>query len=416
MAQPLVRNRGRRYHVMAKPLGSTCNLRCTYCYYLSKARLPGGPGAGRMSRETLEALIRQYIEGHDYGEVVFSWQGGEPTLLGLDFFREVVRLERKYANGKRIENDLQTNGTLLDDDWCAFLKTHGWLVGLSLDGPKEVHDRLRVTAGGGPTFDRVRQSAALLRKHGVSFNTLTVVSAANVGHPLEVYRFLTREIGSTYVQFIPCVERTDFERVAPHRWPENNQPKLDDPAARPGHPASVVTPWSVDPDAYGEFLCEAFDEWYRVDIGRVMVDLFETLVAQRLGHGSQLCMFGEFCGKGLAVEHDGSVYSCDHYVYPEYRLGNIHEHALAEFAFSERQQSFGFAKRDSLPRFCRQCQHLSDCRGECPKHRFVRTPMGDPGLNYLCRGLRAFFTHVRPGVGQIAAQLSPARRPDRMAA
>jgi uncharacterized protein len=397
---------------MAKPIGSACNLRCTYCYYLSKAQLPGGPGAGRMSLETLEAFIRQYIEGHDYEEVVFSWQGGEPTLLGLDFFREVVRLERKYAGGKRLQNDLQTNGTLLDEEWCRFLKEHGWLVGLSIDGPRELHDRSRLTPDREPTFDRVRRSAELLRRHGVAFNTLTVVSAANVHRPVPVYRFLTREIGSTYVQFMPCVEAKDFETVAPQHGDAARLPKLGERAARPGHPDSVVTDWSVDPHAYGEFLCRVFDEWYRADLGRVLVNLFETLVTQHLGLGSQLCIFGPFCGKALAVEHDGSVYSCDHYVYPEYRLGNIHRTALAEMAFSPRQERFGYAKRETLPQLCRQCRHLRDCWGECPKHRLLRTPVGDPGLNYLCPGLRAFFNHARPYVARIVAQLRPPRRRD----
>jgi len=400
----------RRFHAMAKPAGSACNLTCTYCYYLSKAHLQGGPGSGRMSPETLESFIRQYLEGHDHEQVVFSWQGGEPTLLGLDFFREVVRLERKYAGGKRIENDLQTNGTLLDDEWCEFLKENRWLVGLSIDGPRELHDRFRVTRGGEPTFDRVVRSAGLLRKHGVAFNTLTVVSAANVKRPVQVYRFLTREIGSTYVQFMPCVEPKDFEAVAPQRWDPAGLPKLGEPCARPGYPESIVTEWSVDPDAYGEFLCRVFDEWYRADVGRVLVNLFETLVAQHLGRRSQLCVFGEFCGKAVAVEHDGSVYSCDHYVYPEYRLGDVHEAALAEMVFSPRQEAFGYAKRDTLPTFCRQCQHLSDCWGECPKNRFICTPMGDPGLNYLCRGLRTFFNHARPYVARIVGQLkAPAR-------
>ncbi len=402
----------RRFHAMAKPSASACNLRCTYCYYLSKATLDSGPGSGRMSPEMLETFIRQYIEGHDYEEVVFSWQGGEPTLLGLDFFREVVRLEKKYADGKRIQNDLQTNGTLLDEDWCRFLKANEWLVGISVDGPRELHDRSRVTREGEPTFDRVLRSAGLLRKHGVAFNTLTVVSPANVTRPLPVYRFLTREIGATYIQLIPCVEPKGFEDVAPQRWAPEHLPKLGERASKPGHPESVVTEWSVDPDAYGEFLCKVFDEWFHADLGRVLVNLFETLVVRRLGRRSQLCVFGEFCGKGVAVEHDGSVYSCDHYVYPQYRLGSIHESHLADMVFSQRQMDFGYAKRDTLPKFCQQCQHLRNCRGECPKNRFICTPMGDPGLNYLCRGLRTFFTHARPHVAQIVAQLrQPAPSP-----
>jgi len=396
----------RRFHAMAKPIGSTCNLDCDYCYYLGKGTLPGGPGTGRMSDETLEAFIRQYIGGVTGPEVVFSWQGGEPTLLGLDFFRKAVALEQRYARpGQKIENDLQTNGTLLDDEWCAFLKANRFLVGLSIDGPRDVHDQFRVTKGRKPTFDRVMESVRLLQKHGVPFNTLTCVHRLNARRPIDVYRFLRQEVGSTYLQFIPVVEHQGFERVAPHEWDESSLPRDGEPRARPGQADSVVTDWSVDPEDWGYFLCRIFDRWLSQDIGKVLVNHIETLVSQHMGQGSQLCVYGEACGKGLAVENDGSAYACDHYVYPEYRLGDILHDQLGRMAFSRRQVRFGYAKSESLPRYCRSCEYLSDCWGECPKSRFIRTPDGEPGLNYLCRGLKAFYAHALPEVERIVREI-----------
>jgi len=392
----------RRFHVMVKPGGSACNLDCTYCFYLSKETLLNGPATGRMSDETLERFIQQYIGGVTGPEVVFSWQGGEPTLMGLDFFRKVVALEKKYAKPfQKIENDLQTNGTLINEEWCEFLKANG----LSIDGPREIHDKYRVTKGGRPTFEKVFHAAKLLRRYGVPFNTLTCVNRCNARKPLDVYRFLRNEIGSTYMQFIPIVEYKGFEKTAPHQWNNDALPRDGDPEARPGHPNSIVTDWSVDPDDWGYFLCKVFDEWSRNDVGKVLVNHFETLVAQHLGAGSQLCIYSEFCGKGLAVEHDGSVYSCDHYVYPEYHLGNITDTALDTQAFSRTQVKFGYAKNESLPAYCRQCPYLTDCWGECPKNRIIRTADGEPGLNYLCRGLKQYFAHAIPEVERIAARL-----------
>lgn len=400
-----------RFHIMAKPAGSACNLDCAYCFYLSKATLPAGPGTGRMSPATQEAFIRRYIEAVNTPEVVFSWQGGEPTLLGLEFFRHAVELERRYAKpGQTIQNDLQTNGTLLDDDWCRFLKEHRFLVGLSIDGPKQLHDAYRVAKDGSPTFDRVFAAAKLLQRHNVPFNTLTCVNRLNARHPLEVYRFLRREIGSTYLQFIPIVEYKDFERVAPQCWDPEALPRQNDPAALPGHPQSIVTDWSVDPEDWGYFLSKTFDEWRARDLGKVLVNHFETLVAQHLGLPSQLCIYGEICGKGLAVEHDGGVYSCDHYVYPEYRVGSVHDGPLIEAAFSRAQVRFGYAKSETLPRQCRECRFLRDCWGECPKNRIVRTADGEPGLNYLCSGFQRFFAHAIPHVDRIVADLQRGAR------
>jgi uncharacterized protein len=396
----------RQFHVMAKPSGSTCNLDCKYCFYLSKETLPNGPGTGAMSDETLELFIRQYIQGVTGPEVVFSWQGGEPTLRGLDFFRRVVALQKKYGKpNQRIENDLQTNGVLLNEEWAAFLKEHRFLVGLSIDGPRELHDRFRINKGGASTFDKVMAAANLLRKAGVRFNTLTCVHRENARNPLDVYRFLRHELDSTYIQFIPIVQIKGFETTAPQAWDPSRLPVLGSPEARPGHANSIVTDWSVDPDDYGYFLSRVFDEWRRKDFGRVLVNHIETLVAQHLGLPSQICIYHEFCGKGVAVEHEGSVYSCDHYVYPEYRLGNLREKSLAEMVFSPTQVKFGYAKSETLPQFCRNCPFLRDCWGECPKNRLIRTPDGEPGLNYLCSGLQKFFKHARPEVERIAHEI-----------
>ena len=395
-----------RFHAMAKPAGSACNLDCTYCYYLGKATLPGGPGGGRMSDAVLELYIRQYIEGVTGDEVVFSWQGGEPSLLGLDFFRKVIALEQKYAKpGQKIENDLQTNGTLLDDDWCRFLKEHNFLVGLSVDGPRDIHDRYRLTKAGGPTFDKVLEAARRLTRHEVPFNTLTCVNRHNARRPLDVYRFLRRELGSTHLQFIPIVEYRGFERAAPQSWDPATLPRDGEPQARPGHPDSIVTDWSVDPEDWGYFLSKTFDEWRNRDLGKVYVNHFETLVAQHLGMPSQICVYGEFCGKGVVVENDGSVYACDHYVYPEHRLGNLRTGRLGDLVFSRTQAKFGLAKRDTLPQQCRQCLYLRDCWGECPKNRIIRTAAGEPGLNYLCCGFKQFFAHALPHIDRIVADL-----------
>lgn len=399
-------NGPRRFHVMAKPGGSACNLNCTYCFYLSKAALPNGPGPGWMSDETLEAFIRQYIEGVTAGDVVFSWQGGESTLPGLDFYRKAMALQKKYARpGQRVQNDLQTNGTLLNEEWAAFLKENRFLVGLSIDGPRELHDRYRVSKSGGPTFEKVFNAAKLLKRYEVPFNTLTCVHRYNASRPLDVYRFLRRELGATYLQFIPIVEYKSFERTAPQRWDDTALPREGDPEARPGHPNSVVTDWSVDPGEWGYFLSRVFDEWLSRDIGKVWVNHIETLVAQHLGMPSQLCVYSEFCGKGVAVEHDGSIYACDHYVYPEYRRGNIHETPLGQMAFTRDQVKFGYAKSEALPQYCRRCAFLKDCWGECPKNRILRTPEGEPGLNYLCSGFRRYFEHALPEIDRIAAKL-----------
>jgi uncharacterized protein len=400
-----------RFHAMVKPIGSLCNLNCTYCYYLHKDGLLQQPPAPRMSDEMLERHIRQYIEAQTGDEVVFSWQGGEPTLLGLDFFRRAVEIEAKYKKpSQRIENDLQTNGTLLDAEWAAFLKKHNFLVGLSCDGPKDLHDRYRITKGGQPTHDKVMAAASLLKKHGVPFNALCVVNRDNVKYPLDVYRFLTRELGVQRVQLIPCVEPKVFRDVAPQRWDASSMPVVGTPQARPGAPDSVVTDWSVDPDDWGRFLCKVWNDWYgRGHFGRVHVDLFETAVAQSLGEPAQRCVTHEFCGKSMAIEHNGDVFTCDHYVYPEYRVGNISKTHWGTMAYSGRLKKFGFAKRDTLPKQCRECEHLKLCWGECPKNRLVRAPDGEAGLNYLCQGLKQFYTYIQRDMPDILRRVQKDR-------
>jgi uncharacterized protein len=397
----------RAYHAMVKPIGSICNLDCTYCYYLHKRDLLRTSNHFRISDEILETHIRQYIEGQDRSEVVFSWQGGEPTLLGLDFFRKVVELEQKYKKpNQHIENDLPTNGTLLNDEWGAFLKQHGFLVGLSIDGPKELHDRYRVANDGKPTFDKVSAAAQMLHRHGVPFNVLCVVNRVNAKRPLDVYRFLTNEIRPCEIQFIPCVEPKVFKLTAPQKWDPATLPVQDSPAAHPGTLESVVTDWSVDPDDWGYFLCKVWDDWYHRDIGKVFVNHFETAVAQWKGLDSQLCIYHEFCGKGVALEHDGSLYSCDHCVYPEYRLGNILETSSSRLVFSEQQRKFGLGKFNSLPRQCTECCFLFACNGECPKNRLIRTRDGEPGLNYLCSGLQKYWRHIDQDVKDICRRLA----------
>jgi uncharacterized protein len=384
-----------RFHAMVKPTGAICNLDCAYCYYLHKEELLGSDHKFRISDEILEAHIQQYIEGQSGDEVVFSWQGGEPTLLGVSFFEKVVSLEKTYERPNQcIENDLQTNGVLLNDEWCAFLRDNRFLVGLSIDGPQELHDRFRVDKGGQPTFEKVFAAGQLLQKYKIPFNTLTVVNRVNAKKPLDVYRFISRELRPRQLQFIPCVEPKVFENTAPQKWDPAALPVQGAPAAHPGNPDSVVTEWSVDPDDWGYFLCKAWDDWYRRDYGKIHVNLFETAVAQWMGMASQLCIYNDFCGKGVALEHDGSVYACDHYVYPEYKLGNIAEKHISRMIFSDEQRKFGFAKRDDLPQQCRECKYLFACNGECPKNRLIRTRDGEPGLNYLCSGLMKFWQHI----------------------
>jgi uncharacterized protein len=363
------------FHVMLKPRGPVCNLDCAYCYYLSRAGLY--PGADfRMADEVLESFTRQYIEAQRVPEVTFGWQGGEPLLMGLDFFRRAVALQAKYRKpGMRVVNALQTNGTLLDGAWCRFLREHDFLVGLSLDGPREVHDAYRVDKGDNPSFDCVMAGLALLKKHGVEFNVLTTVHAANAARPVEVYRFLRDEAGARFIQFIPIVQRE----------------------------ARGVSARSVNAEQYGRFLIAVFDEWVRRDVGRVFVQIFDVALAAWVGERPGLCVFDETCGNALVLEHNGDLYACDHFVEPQHRLGNILETPLVDLVGSAQQRQFGLAKRDTLPEACRTCEMRFVCNGGCPKNRLQE-------VNYLCEGYRAFFAHIDGAMRFMAAELK-ARRP-----
>ncbi len=396
----------RYYSVMCKPAGPACNLQCEYCYYLSKEQLLDLPGLQAMPEDLLERFIAGYIRDTDAAEVAFDWQGGEPTLLGLDFFRKVVELQERHClRGKSVINNLQTNGVLLDEAWCDFLWRNRFLVGLSVDGPRELHDTYRKSKGGQPTFDAVMEAVRLLKRKKVMFNTLTVINRVNALHPLDVYRFLTREVGSRLIQLIPMVEPKGFETTAPQGWLAERLPVSGSTAARPGTPDSMVQEWSVDPGDLGVFLCRIFDEWWQRDIGRYFVNLFENSVAAWAGLPAQICVFGETCGRALALERDGNLYSCDHYVYPGYRLGNIRDRDLPSMVFSSGQEAFGMNKSRLLPAYCRACQYRFACHGECPRNRFVRTPDGEAGLNYFCPGFRIFFAHADARLTQMVREM-----------
>ena len=371
------------FHVMAKPTGARCNLACDYCFFLKKDRLYPESDF-RMSDETMEAYIRQTIEGHSVPEVTVAWQGGEPTLMGLDFYRRAVAAEKRYARpGQRVENSFQTNGILIDEEWCRFFHDNNFLIGLSLDGPREIHDAYRHDKGGGPVFDKVERAARLMQKHGVEFNILCTVNAVNSRRPLDVYRYFRDELKAPYLQFIPIVERAN------------------DTGFQEG---DAVTERSVKPEQYGRFLIEIFDEWVKRDVGKMFVQTFDGVLASYVRGRSSLCVFSPTCGEGVALEHNGDVYSCDHYVEPRYILGNITETSLTDLVSGAKQRAFGQAKSESLPRACRDCGFLFTCHGECPKNRVLTTPDGEPGLNWLCAGLKAFFAHVNRPM-QIMADL-----------
>lgn len=382
------------FHVMAKPTGPICNLDCKYCFYLEKENLYPGKRDWAMSPEVLESYIRQYIQAQTAPAITFAWQGGEPTLLGIDYFRRIVELQQKYSDGRNIANVLQTNGVLLNDQWAEFLAANGFLVGISIDGPRELHDCYRVNKGGRPTFDAVMAGIGYLKKHGVDFNTLTVVNRKNSYHPLEVYRFL-REIGSGYMQFIPIVER-----IAEAAGPDGLH--LISPDFKN---SAEVSEWSVESLQFGKFLCSIFDEWVRRDVGTSFVQIFDVALESWFGMPQGLCVFRENCGMALAVEHNGDLYSCDHFVYPENKLGNIMERPMESLVGSPQQRRFGTAKRNTLPRYCRECEVRFACNGECPKHRFLTTPDGEPGLNYLCAGYKLFFNHIAPYMEFMAEEL-----------
>jgi uncharacterized protein len=390
----------RSLHATIKPGGSACNLDCTYCYYLGKEELLNQK-PGRLSEELLERFIVDYINSQDSREIAFTWHGGEPTLLGLDYFRTVVALQKRHAPaGRLISNDLQTNGTLLSDDWCAFLAEQKFLVGLSIDGPRELHDSYRVTRRGASSFDDVFSAAQRLKRHGVTFSTLTTVNRKNGLQPLEVYRFLRDEVGASYMQFIPCVEPRRFQKVASGVPASAMTVETGGKRVGSGDLILGVTDWSVGSEDWGVFLSQIFDEWQAHDEGRVRINLFETMFAQLKGLPALICTSSPYCGKNVVLEHDGRVYACDHFVYPEYEIGSIAEKPLAEIVFSLKQLEFGLDKYNSLSRECLSCRHLKLCWGECPRTRILPTRPGEGKLSYLCQGWKFFYNHAVPQISR----------------
>ncbi|MBN1323939.1 MAG: anaerobic sulfatase maturase [Methanotrichaceae archaeon] len=370
------------FHLLAKPTGALCNLGCKYCFFLSKKDLYP-KSTFHMSDALLESYIRQYIGAQKVPLATIAWQGGEPTLMGLDFFRKAMTVIQRYRRPRMIiQNTIQTNGTLIDDEWCQFFKENNFLVGLSLDGPREMHDAYRVDKSGKPTFDKVQRAAKLLRRHKVDFNILTTVHAANGDRPLEVYRFLRDDIHAEFIQLIPIVERDEAGRV------------MD---------------FSVKPEQYGRFLSSIFDEWIRRDVGKVFVQIFDASLAAWTGAFQSICILSQTCGTALALEHNGDLYSCDHFVDRAHLLGNIEEKSLEKLASSEKQRRFGQDKLDLLPKYCLKCEVRFACNGECPKNRFMKTPDGEPGLNYLCAGYREFFRHIDGPMRFMANELRQGR-------
>lgn len=379
------------FHLLAKPAGAACNLDCKYCFFLSKEKLYPGSHM-RMTDELLELYVKQLLESHQAPEVTIAWQGGEPTLMGLDFFERSVELVQQYKKpGQRVPHTIQTNGTLIDERWAAFFKAHDFLVGLSLDGPKPMHDAYRVNKGGAGSFDAVMRGWETLQKHQVDVNILCTLHAANADHPLEVYRFFRDDLKAQYIQFIPVIERATRENlpIANQGWgsgPGGERPLYIQAGDR-------VTERSVRPKQFGRFLIAIFDEWLRRDVGKVFVQMFDVALGSWMGLHS-LCVFSPVCGEALALEHNGDLYACDHFVEPGYLLGNIQDTHLIELVASEAQRKFGQDKLTTLPRACRECLVRFACHGGCPKDRFLRTPTGEPGLNYLCAGYKLFFKHI----------------------
>lgn len=391
----------RPLYVMTKPVSSMCNLNCKYCYYLEKANLYRDEDkAGRftMSDDILERFIESYIESQTSPDVLFCWHGGETLMRPLSFYKRVVELQKRYARGRRIDNTLQTNGTLLTDEWCEFFREQGWLIGVSIDGPQEFHDEYRKNKMGQPSFRKVMQGINLLKKHGVEWNALAVVNDFNADYPLDFYNFF-KEIECKYIQFTPIVERIFNHKDGRH-------------LASPVNTGNVpLADFSVSPEQWGEFLCTLFDEWVKKDVGEYFIQIFDSTLANWVGEQPGVCTMARTCGHAGVMEYNGDVYSCDHFVFPEYKLGNIRTHTLIEMMYSDRQEKFGQAKYNSLPRQCKDCEFLFACNGECPKNRFAVTADGEPGLNYLCAGYKRFFKHVAPYMEFMKRELEAGRAP-----
>ena len=385
-------------YVMLKPAGAHCNLACKYCYYLEKNNLYQNSHRHLMSDDMLEQFTREYIEAQTMPQVLFTWHGGEPLMRSIDFYKKALALQKKYANGKQIDNVIQTNGTLLTDEWCEFFAKNHWLVGISIDGPQEYHDHYRVTPAGKPSWEKVMQGISLLKKHRVEWNAMAVVNAYNAEHPLEFYHFF-RDNGCQYLQFTPIVERlTEHEdgRTLASLADDREIPLADA---------------SVTPQQWGNFLCTIFDDWVRHDVGKTFVEIFDCTLANWMGVLPGICAYSKECGHAGVMEHNGDVYSCDHFVFPEYKLGNIREQSIIDMLYGEKQQAFSRLKHTSLPRQCKECDMEFACHGECPKNRFEKDKYGEQGLNYLCQGYYQYYTHVAPYMDFMKRELLAQRPP-----
>ena len=385
-------------YVMLKPAGAHCNLACKYCYYLEKNKLYPTAQRHLMSDEMLEQFTREYIEAQTMNQVLFTWHGGEPLLRSIDFYRKALSLQQKYAGGRRIDNVIQTNGTLLTDEWCEFFAQNHWLVGISIDGPQPDHDHYRLTAAGKPSWKKVMQGIKLLKKHGVEWNAMAVVNAYNANHPLEFYRFF-KENGCQFLQFTPIVERLTRHEDGRTLASLADKDEIS------------LSEASVAPEQWGNFLCAILDEWVRKDVGKIFVEIFDCTLANWMGISPGICAYSKECGHAGVMEHNGDVYSCDHFVFPEYKLGNIRDHSLIDMLYGEQQQEFSRLKHSSLPRQCKECDMEFACHGECPKNRFMKDKYGDSGLNYLCPGYYHYYQHVAPYMDYMKQELMSQRPP-----
>ena len=385
-------------YVMLKPAGAHCNLACKYCYYLEKNKLYPTAQRHLMSDEILEQFTREYIEAQTMSQVLFTWHGGEPLLRSIDFYRKALSLQQKYAGGRRIDNVIQTNGTLLTDEWCEFFAQNHWLVGISIDGPQPDHDHYRLTAAGKPSWKKVMQGIKLLKKHGVEWNAMAVVNAYNANHPMEFYRFF-KENGCQFLQFTPIVERLTRHEDGRTLASLADKDEIS------------LSEASVAPEQWGYFLCAIFDEWVRKDVGKIFVEIFDCTLANWMGISPGICAYSKECGHAGVMEHNGDVYSCDHFVFPEYKLGNIRDHSLIDMLYGEQQQEFSRLKHSSLPRQCKECDMEFACHGECPKNRFMKDKYGDSGLNYLCPGYYHYYQHVAPYMDYMKQELMAQRPP-----
>lgn len=385
-------------YVMLKPAGAHCNLACKYCYYLEKNNLYDKSHRHIMSDEMLEQFTREYIEAQTMPQVLFTWHGGEPLMRSIDFYKKALTLQKKYARGRRIDNVIQTNGTMLTDEWCEFFAQNNWLVGISIDGPQEYHDHYRLTTTGNPSWQKVMHGIELLKKHHVEWNAMAVVNAYNADHPLEFYHFF-KDNGCQYLQFTPIVER-----LTKHQDGRTLASLADDKEI-------PLADFSVTPEQWGSFLCAIFDEWVRNDVGKMFVEIFDCTLANWMGVLPGICAYSKNCGHAGVMEHNGDVYSCDHFVFPEYKLGNIRDHTLIEMLYGDKQHAFSRLKHTSLPRQCKECDMEFACHGECPKNRFEKDKYGEPGLNYLCKGYYQYYSHVAPYMDFMKRELQAQRPP-----